>query len=114
MSRIAVVFTGGTISMQADPVAGGNVPTLRGADILARTPGLDEIADVIPIDRGLTPASHFNWEDLFGITRAVREAFANPDIAGAVVVQGTDTIEETAFAIVKLCEQRTDAVAGPA
>ena len=33
MSRVAVVFTGGTISMQLDPVAGGNVPTLDGAAI---------------------------------------------------------------------------------
>ena len=32
--RVAVVFTGGTISMRMDPVAGGNVPSLGGADIL--------------------------------------------------------------------------------
>ena len=56
-----VVFTGGTISMGFDPVAGGNVPSLDGAAILARTPGLDAIADVVPIDRGLTPASHFTF-----------------------------------------------------
>ena len=41
MARVAVVFTGGTISTVFDPVAGGNVPTLDGAAILARTPGLD-------------------------------------------------------------------------
>ena len=58
MPTVAVVFTGGTISMGFDPVAGGNVPTLDGAAILARTPGLDAIADVVPIDRGLKPASH--------------------------------------------------------
>ena len=52
MPRVAVVFTGGTISMGFDPVAGGNVPSLDGAAILARTPGLDAIADVVPIDRG--------------------------------------------------------------
>ena len=41
MARVAVVFTGGTISMVVDPVAGGAVPALDGAAILARTPGLD-------------------------------------------------------------------------
>jgi L-asparaginase len=97
MSRVAVVFTGGTISMQADPLAGGNVPTLRGADILARTPGLDAIADVVALDRGLTPASHFRWPDLFAIHATVRNALDDPAVDGAVVVQGTDTIEETAF-----------------
>ena len=98
MPRVAVVFTGGTISMGFDPVAGGNVPSLDGAAILARTPGLDAIADVVPIDLGLTPASHFTWEDLLRIARDVRRALEDDAIDGVVVVQGTDTIEETAFA----------------
>ena len=97
MPRVAVVFTGGTISMLVDPVSGGNVPTLNGAAILARTPGLDEIADVVPIDYGLVPASHFRFEQLFEVARLVRDALADPAVNGAVVVQGTDTIEETAF-----------------
>ena len=97
MSTVAVIFTGGTISMQADPVAGGNVPTLDGAAILARTPGLEEIAAVVPIDRGLTPASHFTFPDLFGLAAAVEEALRGRGVDGCVVVQGTDTIEETSF-----------------
>ena len=60
--RVAVVFTGGTISMRHDPVAGGNVPVLGGAAMLATVPGLDAIADLVPIDRGLTPASHFTFD----------------------------------------------------
>jgi L-asparaginase len=98
MARVAVVFTGGTISSVFDPVAGGNVPTLDGAAILARTPGLDAVADVVAIDRGRKPASHFSFVDLLDIAGAVRSALADPGIDGAVVVQGTDTIEETAFA----------------
>jgi L-asparaginase len=98
MARVAMVFTGGTISMGFDPVAGGNVPALDGAAILARTPGLETIADVVPIDRGLTPASHFTFEDVLEIGRAVQESLDDPSIDGVVVVQGTDTIEETSFA----------------
>lgn len=100
MARIAVVFTGGTISMRHDPVAGGNVPTLSGAEILARTPGVEAIADVVAIDRGLTPASHFTFPQLFDLWDAVLgalEAAGSEAVDGAVVVQGTDTIEETAF-----------------
>jgi L-asparaginase len=97
MPRVAVVFTGGTISMRHDPVAGGNVPVLGAAALLETVPGLDAIADLVTIDRGLTPASHFTFEALFGIAGAVRDALADPAIDGAVVVQGTDTIEETAF-----------------
>jgi L-asparaginase len=98
VARIAVVFTGGTISMGYDPVAGGNVPTLDGAAILSRTSGLDAIADVVPIDRGLTPASHFTFADLLTLGRVIQDALDDRAIDGVVVVQGTDTIEETAFA----------------
>lgn len=97
MARVAVVFTGGTISMAFDPVAGGNVPALDGAAILRRTPGLDSIAEVIAVDRGRTPASHFTFPVLLEIAGVLRETLADPTIDGAVVVQGTDTIEETSF-----------------
>jgi L-asparaginase len=97
MSRVAVLFTGGTISMVADPRAGGNVPALDGAAILARTSGLDTIADVAPIDLGRVPASHFTFPRLFEVAAEIRRAQADPSIDGVVVVQGTDTIEETAF-----------------
>jgi L-asparaginase len=97
MSRVAVVFTGGTISTAFDPVAGGRVPVLDGASILARTPGLDAIAEVIPIDLGRVPASHFSFAGLLDIAWIVRDTLADPLVGGAVVVQGTDTIEETAF-----------------
>lgn len=94
MARIAVVFTGGTISMrQAD---GGNVPVLRGADLLASVPDLS--AAVEAVDWGLVPASHLRFEQVLEIGRILRDALARPEIDGAVVVQGTDVIEETAFA----------------
>ena len=97
MARVAVVFTGGTISTAYDPAAGGNVPVLDGAAILARTPGLDAIADVVAIDRGRTPASHFTFPVLLELADVIRDALADPSVDGAVVVQGTDTIEETSF-----------------
>jgi L-asparaginase len=98
VARVAVIFTGGTISTTFDPVAGGNVPTLDGAAILARTPGLEAIAEVVAIDRGRTPASHFTFPALLDLAGVLRGTLADPTIDGAVVVQGTDTIEETAFA----------------
>jgi len=97
VSRVAVVFTGGTISMVNDLAAGGNVPTLDGAALLARTPGLESIADVEAIDLTRTPASHFTFPGLFEIAGIIGRAQADPAIDGVVVVQGTDTIEETAF-----------------
>ena len=97
MSRVAVLFTGGTISMVVDPAAGGKVPTLDGAAILARAPGIGNIADLVPIDLGRTPASHFSFAKLFEIAGEIRRCQADRSIDGVVVVQGTDVIEETAF-----------------
>ena len=97
MPRVVVAFTGGTISMRHDAAAGGNIPALVGADLLGTVPNLGEIADVIPIDHGLTPASHFQLRTLIAISRSVEEALAASDVDGAVIVQGTDAIEETAF-----------------
>ena len=97
--RVAVVFTGGTISMRVDPQAGGAVPVLDGAGILARTSGLTEIAELVPVDWGLVPASHLSFAQILDLAATVRAALEPVGVAGAVVVQGTDTIEETAFAL---------------
>lgn len=97
MARVAVVFTGGTISTVFDPVEGGNVPVLDGAAILARTPGLESIAEVVAIDRGRLAASHLTFPQLLELGALLRDVLADPAIDGAVLVQGTDTIEETSF-----------------
>ena len=99
MPRVAVVFTGGTISMRHDVAAGGPVPVLRGADILARTGGLQAIADVEAVDWGLVPASHLTLDRVLELAAVIRSQLERPGVDGAVLVQGTDTIEETAFAL---------------
>jgi len=76
----------------------GNVPTLRGDDLLATVPGLAELADVEPIDWGLVPASHLTFAQVLEIGGILARELARDEIDGAVVVQGTDVIEETAFA----------------
>jgi L-asparaginase len=95
---VAVVFTGGTIASRIDAAAGGAVPALHGADIIARTPGLVDTADIEVIDWGLVTASHMGFDQMLAIARLLESTLAQPEIEGAVVVQGTDTIEETSFA----------------
>jgi L-asparaginase len=96
--RVVAIFTGGTISMLPDPITGAAVPALDGAAILARTPGLADIATIEPIDWGLVPAAHMRFPQLLEIARLLREALSRPEVSGAVVVQGTDVMEETSFA----------------
>jgi L-asparaginase len=98
LPRVAVIFTGGTISMTVDAAAGGAVPTLGGADLLAAMPGLARRADLVPIDLGRIPASHFSFADVLRVRRIIDGALLDRRVRGVVVVQGTDTLEETAFA----------------
>jgi len=96
--RIAVIFTGGTISMLPDPLTGAAVPALDGAEILARVPGLDAMAALEAIDWGLVPASHLRFSQILELSALMRGAAEREDTDGVVVVQGTDVLEETAFA----------------
>jgi len=97
VARVAVIFTGGTISMRqgADEA---NRPTLGADALLASVPDLDRLATVEPIDWGLVPASHLTLHQVLDLGRILDEQLARPEIDGAVVVQGTDVLEETAFA----------------
>jgi L-asparaginase len=98
MGRVVILFTGGTISSQFDPQAGGHRAMLSAAEILQATPGLDDIAQVDSIDWGRVPASQFTFAQLFEIAGLLRAALAREDVDGAVLVQGTDSIEETSMA----------------
>lgn len=98
MTRVAVLFTGGTISMLPDAATGAAAPSLDGAAILARVPGLDRIAHVEPIDWGLVPASQLTFEQIIDLAGLLQRTLSRDAIDGAVVVQGTDSMEETAFA----------------
>ncbi len=98
LPRIAVIFTGGTISMTVDPVAGGAVPTMSGVELLAAAPDLRARAELVPIDLGRTPASHFSFADVLRMRAVIDDALDDPAVRGVVVVQGTDTLEETSFA----------------
>ena len=57
-----------------------------------------EVADVEAIDWGLVPASQLRFEQIINIAHVVYDLLGRIDIDGVVVVQGTDSIEETAFA----------------
>ena len=79
MRRVAMLFTGGTISMVVDPVAGGKVPTLDGAAILARAPGIEAIAE-LEVDR---PRAHAG--EPLHVPEAVRDRERDSPLPGGSV-----------------------------
>jgi L-asparaginase len=95
--RVAIYFTGGTISMKYDASVGAAVPALSGREILAEVRGIAEIADVEVIDFSRLPGPHMTLPLMMKLASEVRETLARLDIDGVVITHGTDTIEETAY-----------------
>jgi L-asparaginase len=95
--RIAIIFTGGTISMRFDPAAGGPVPMLSGREILALVPGLEEMAEITTTEFARRPGPHMTPAHMFELARCVRAQLDDPGVTGVVVTHGTDTLEESAY-----------------
>lgn len=98
---IVLVFTGGTISMRHDPVAGGAVPALSGRDILQLIPQLNELADLEVDDFGAFPGPHMTAERMWELRNRVARHLDRPDIEGVVITHGTDSLEESAYLVAR-------------
>ena len=94
---IHLLFTGGTISMQYDPVAGGNVPTHAGEALLSLAPGAAGIASCRVENWARIPACHLTQADHWRLRERVQALVQDPEVHGIVVTHGTDTLEETAY-----------------
>jgi len=95
--RVAIYFTGGTISMKYDPHIGAAVPILSGEEIVASVPELSSIADYEIIDFGRYPGPHMTPQRMMELSDLVRQELARTDIDGVAITHGTDTLEETAY-----------------
>ncbi|MGU3361197.1 asparaginase [Methylobacterium sp. M6A4_1b] len=94
---VAIVATGGTIAMKNDPVTGAPVPALTGADLAAAVPRLADLARIEVVEFANVPSAYMGpelWPDL---SRTVAGLLARPEIAGAIVLHGTDTLDQTAY-----------------
>jgi L-asparaginase len=97
LPKVLLVSLGGTITMTKS-AAGGIVPTLTAADLVQAVPGIEAVAAIETLSPLRKPGPSLLVDDLIEVARLLRERFA-ADIDGAVVIQGTDTIEETAFVL---------------
>jgi|SRR6185369_7942020 len=95
--RVAIIFTGGTISMRIDSAAGGAEPTWSGEEILAQVPGLEHIAEVAVMDFARLPGPHITPALMLELSRVITSQLADGRVHGVVVTHGTDTLEETAL-----------------
>jgi L-asparaginase len=103
---IHILFTGGTISMQRDPAAGGNVPAHDGEALLRLAPGIDRIAPFRIENWARMPACHFDQTRLWALRERVRALAESSEVSGIVITHGTDILEETAYLLDRTLDHR--------
>ena len=95
--RILIVSLGGTITMTRSD-AGGITPTLTADKLIDSVPQLAGVATLEAITQFSMPGASLSIRNLAEVANLLNERLQG-DIDGAVVVQGTDTIEDTAFVL---------------
>jgi len=95
MAQILLVSTGGTISMTPQST-GGVTPTLTGEDLIKTVPSLSVVCKLEVNSYSTKPGASLKMVDLLRIAEIVDSAL-DAGATGAVIVQGTDTIEETSY-----------------
>ena len=99
VQRVAVVSLGGTIASVAPEGGGPVAPGLGPAELLASVPGLPAAGvDVEVVDVRRLAGSAVSLDDVREVARVAAER-VDGGVDGVVVTQGTDTIEESAFAL---------------
>jgi L-asparaginase len=86
---------GGTITM-VPTESGGIAPKLGAAELVASVPALKEVGNIEAHSPFKLPSPSLTPANLIDVAKHLETAFAS-GFDGAVVIQGTDTIEESAF-----------------
>ncbi|GAN78891.1 asparaginase [Acidocella aminolytica] len=93
---VAVIATGGTIASQRG-ASGASAPTLTGQNLLAQMPR--DKCQIRAIDLMAKDSASFTLNDIQQISEAVKIQLCDPEVAGVVVLHGTDAMEETALLV---------------
>jgi L-asparaginase len=95
LPKVCVLVLGGTITMR--PAQGsGIVPSLSGEALLSQVPSIGKVAEVSVITPFLKPGASLSFSDIARVAEHIR-LLGTQGCDGVVVVQGTDTIDETSF-----------------
>lgn len=95
MKKITLLATGGTIACV--PGADGLAPGVTAAQLLARTPQLNRLAEMTGRDVFSLDSSNIQPEEWRVLARAARDALNESD--GVVITHGTDTLAYSAAAL---------------
>ncbi len=99
-NAVHLITTGGTIASRIDPITGGAVPAVTAEELVSLAPSIRTFTDDVRVtDFGLLQSWNIGPDVMREIASVVSDALGHDDVAGVVVTHGTDTMEETAFAL---------------
>jgi len=98
--RVGVFSLGGTIASTSEPGSEGRgvTPQLGAQELVSAVPQLAGLAEIEAIAFRQTASGDLTLGDIAALAREITTRF-DSGMTAAVVTQGTDTIEETAFAL---------------
>jgi L-asparaginase len=97
LARVVWYALGGTIASRSS-AGGGAHPALAPEELLAATPGVHELAELVAIPHRQVISTALTLVDLIEVAQSAQRAIAH-GADGVVITTGTDTMEETAFAL---------------
>lgn len=97
MKKVAIVSSGGTISMKVDPKIQAAVPSLSVEELMVMVKGIEDYAKIETYDFSNVPSPFITPEDMMRLSIYVQSLLTREDISGVVITHGTDTLEETAY-----------------
>lgn len=96
MKKVKVITLGGTIAMKEDE-NGKASPAVSGDDLVSCVRGLADVADISVESFSNIPSSHLTIDIMFGVANRIKALVKANEADGFVVIQGTDTQEETSY-----------------
>lgn len=95
--KVAIIFTGGTISMSVDPRIGAAIPSLSSEEIMSLVTNIDKYAETVSITFSTLPGPHIDIPLMMDLQKLVVQTLEREDMDGVIITHGTDTLEETAY-----------------
>ena len=98
-NKVAVIFTGGTISMKIDPRIAAAIPALSSEEIMSMVTNIDKYSDIEIINYDNIPGPHMTPKRMMDVAKLAKQLVEREDITGVIITHGTDSLEETAYLI---------------
>ena len=103
---VTIFLLGGTIAMKKSLHSKGVVPKITAKELCSSIPELEQIAHITTRTDRMIASSNLTYKDALWLASEIALLAKEGRMDGAVIIQGTDTLEEMAFildSLLKTC-----------